>query len=184
MCVCVRERERERDTFFPFGESGRDHFFCCCQCRNNLVMAVLCQYNICALFDNNNKVRIKTSLPLIWGSQVAQWWRKESAFPGRRHKRCRCNPWVGKIPWSGHGNPLQYSCLKNSMNRGAYWVTVHGVPKSQRWLNTHTHTHTYIHIPHLYKILVIRFCSKCLSGEHILYQVFSDTFWLVISNLT
>ena len=30
----------------------------------------------------------------------------------------------------GNGNPLQYSCLENSMNRGTGWVTVHGVTKS------------------------------------------------------
>ena len=31
----------------------------------------------------------------------------------------------------GHGNPLQYSCLENSMDRGAWWVTVRGVTKSR-----------------------------------------------------
>ena len=31
----------------------------------------------------------------------------------------------------GHGNPLQYSCLENPMDRGAWWATVHGVAKSQ-----------------------------------------------------
>ena len=31
----------------------------------------------------------------------------------------------------GHGNPLQYSCLENSMDRGAWWATVHGVAKSR-----------------------------------------------------
>ena len=39
------------------------------------------------------------------------------------------NPWFGKIPWSRHGNPLQYSCLGNSMDRGASWATVHGITK-------------------------------------------------------
>ena len=34
-------------------------------------------------------------------------------------------------PGVGNGNPLQYSCLKNSMDRGASWATVHGVTKSQ-----------------------------------------------------
>ena len=38
--------------------------------------------------------------------------------------------WVGKIPGEGHGNPLQYSCLENPMDRGAWWVRVHGVAKS------------------------------------------------------
>ena len=31
----------------------------------------------------------------------------------------------------GNGNPLQYSCLENAMDRGAWWATVHGVEKSQ-----------------------------------------------------
>ena len=31
----------------------------------------------------------------------------------------------------GNGNPIQYSCLENSMGKGAWWATVHGVPKSQ-----------------------------------------------------
>ena len=35
----------------------------------------------------------------------------------------------------GNGNPLQYSCLENSMDRGAWWATVHGVAKSQRGLS-------------------------------------------------
>ena len=40
------------------------------------------------------------------------------------------NPWVGKTPEGGHGNPLQYSYLENPMDRGAWWVTVHGVTES------------------------------------------------------
>ena len=32
-------------------------------------------------------------------------------------------------PGRGHGNPLQYSCLENPMNRGAWWATVYGVSK-------------------------------------------------------
>ena len=36
----------------------------------------------------------------------------------------------GKSPGGGHGNPLQYSCLENPMDRGAWWATVHGVVKS------------------------------------------------------
>ena len=47
---------------------------------------------------------------------------------------------LGSIPGSGNGNPLQYSCLGNSMDRGAQRTTVHGVVKSQTRLNTHTHT--------------------------------------------
>ena len=40
-------------------------------------------------------------------------------------------PRLGRSPGVGNGNPLQYSCLEDSMNRGAWWATVHGVSKSQ-----------------------------------------------------
>ena len=40
-----------------------------------------------------------------------------------------------------NGNPLQYSCLENSMDKGAWWAPVHGVAKSQTRLSNYTHTH-------------------------------------------
>ena len=39
-------------------------------------------------------------------------------------------PGSGRSPGGRHGNPLQYSCLENSMDRGAWWVAVHRVAKS------------------------------------------------------
>ena len=39
-------------------------------------------------------------------------------------------PGLGRSPGGGHGNPLQYSCLENPMDRGAWWATVHRVAKS------------------------------------------------------
>ena len=39
-------------------------------------------------------------------------------------------PGLGRSPGGGHSNPLQYSCLENSMDRGTWWATVHGVAKS------------------------------------------------------
>ena len=39
-------------------------------------------------------------------------------------------PGVGRSPREGHGNPLQYSCLENPMDRGAWRATVHGVTES------------------------------------------------------
>ena len=41
------------------------------------------------------------------------------------------NPGWGRSPGEENGNPLQYSCLENSMDRGARWATVNGVTKSQ-----------------------------------------------------
>ena len=50
-------------------------------------------------------------------------------------------PGLGRSLGGGHGNPLQYSCLENSMGRGAWQATVHGVAKSRtglKQLSTHT----------------------------------------------
>ena len=43
-------------------------------------------------------------------------------------------PGSGRSPRGGNGNPFQYSCLENTMDRGAWQATVHGVAKSQTWL--------------------------------------------------
>ena len=59
-------------------------------------------------------------------------------FPGGSEgKEFTCNAGdLGLIPWFGrsaegeHGNPLQYSCLENPMDRGTWWATVHGVTRS------------------------------------------------------
>ena len=45
---------------------------------------------------------------------------KEPTCQCRRHKRCWFNPWVRKIPGKGNDNPLQFSCLENPMDRGAW----------------------------------------------------------------
>ena len=44
-------------------------------------------------------------------------------------------PRLGRCPGEGNGYPLQYSCLQNSMHRGAWQATVHGVAKSWTWLS-------------------------------------------------
>ena len=48
-------------------------------------------------------------------------------------------PGCGRSLGERNGNPLQYSCLGNSMVRGAWWARVHGVAKSWTRLSTHTH---------------------------------------------
>ena len=52
-------------------------------------------------------------------------------------------PGSGRAPGEGSGNPLQYSCLENSKDRGAWWGTVYGVAKSQTQLSN---KHIDIHI--------------------------------------
>ena len=47
-------------------------------------------------------------------------------------------PGTGRSPGGGNGNPLQYSCLENPMDRGAWQATVPGVTKSKTRLSMHT----------------------------------------------
>ena len=47
----------------------------------------------------------------------------------------REDPGSGRFPGEGNDNPLQYSCLEKSMDRGAWWATVHGVTKSRSRLS-------------------------------------------------
>ena len=49
-------------------------------------------------------------------------------------------PGLGRSPGEGNGNPLQYSCLENPMEGGAWWATVHGVAKSRTRLSDFTFT--------------------------------------------
>ena len=69
-------------------------------------------------------------------------------FPGGSdNKESACNlgdlgsiPGSGRSPGEGQGNPLQYSCLKNPMDEGERWATVHSVAKSQTQLSDLTFT--------------------------------------------
>ena len=61
---------------------------------------------------------------------------------GSDNKESACNagdtgsiPGSGRSPGEGNGNPRQYSCLENSMDRGAWWGPVHGVAKNRPRLN-------------------------------------------------
>ena len=87
----------------------------------------------------------------------------------------------GRFSAEGNGNPLQYSCLENCMDRRAWWATVHGVTKELAmtlWLNNiytyiYTHPHTLItkwviHIP--VTILIS-------TNGHMVTDVFKTTFF-------
>ena len=59
---------------------------------------------------------------------------KEPTCQCRRCRRPRFNTWVRKIPWRRARQPLQYSCLANPIDRGAWQATVHRDAKNQPWL--------------------------------------------------
>ena len=77
-------------------------------------------------YNDYTQMIVKVGLP---------WWLscKEStsnAGDSLQFRRHRFNPWVGRSCGEGNGNPLQYSCLGNPMDRGAWQATGCGVTKS------------------------------------------------------
>ena len=62
-----------------------------------------------------------------WASLVAQMVKNLPANAGDPGSM----PWLRRSPGEGNGNPLQYSCLENSMDREAWQTTVHEVAKNQ-----------------------------------------------------
>ena len=71
------------------------------------------------------------SLGFLGGSVV-----KESSCDARDlTERAVLIPGLGRSPGEGNHNPLQYSCLENPVDRGAWWAPVHGVTKSQTRLS-------------------------------------------------
>ena len=98
---------------------------------------------------------------------------KESACQCRRS---RFDPWVGKI----HGNPLQYSWVKNSMNSGARWAVVRGVAKNRTRLSDQAQPSS--HSLHS----LIPFCLPCSFATEPLYNralnrkcILLDNLWLI-----
>ena len=81
-------------------------------------------------------------LPAVFEVPFDEYW----GFPGGSEvKASACNagdlgsiPGLGRSPGEGNGNPLQYSCLENPMDGGAWWAIVHGVAKSRTRLSDFT----------------------------------------------
>ena len=75
--------------------------------------------------------------------KICNSFEREGGFPnGSAGKESACNaentgliPGLQRSPIEGNGNPLEFSCLKNPMDRGAWWATVHGVANSQTQLS-------------------------------------------------
>ena len=84
-------------------------------------------------------------------------------------------PGLGRYPGEGNGNPLQYSCLENLMDRGAWQTTVHGVARVGHDLETKptnqgsmagTHAVHLVDNPHSFFLMEPQFCSdNNISGQ-------------------
>ena len=108
----------------------------------------------------------------IWKQQIPVLY--PSIFPGGtvgKEPTCQCQrckrlgsiPGLGRSPGRGPGNPLQYSCLKNPTDRGAWWATVHGVRKSQTRLSMPRTTHQSME-----SATIALWATGTLGGNHAL----------------
>jgi len=70
-------------------------------------------------------------------------------------------PELGRSPGTGNGKPLQYSCLENSLDRRAWWATVHGVTKTRTRLSTHTIAYVTYSVTNKNKAEAIRNLKEC-----------------------
>ena len=94
----------------------------------------------------------------LWCQELPSWLGgKESVWQSRGYRRCEFYPRVRRSPGVGNGSPLQYSCLKNSMDRGTWLATVHGVAKSRTCL--------------------IKFCSEKFSIHLLWSQMIKSKFY-------
>ena len=90
---------------------------------------------------------LKLALSYLTQNQAVFW---ASGWLSGKESTCnagdpRLIPGLGRSAGGGNGNPLQYSCLKNPFDRGAWWVTVHGVAELD--ITEHSHTQELLY-PH------------------------------------
>ena len=87
----------------------------------------------------SNVLALRIRWPKYWSFSFSISPNIYSGFPGDSEDKASARnaevlgliPRSGRFPGEGHGNPLQYSCLENSMDRAAWRATIHGVTESQ-----------------------------------------------------
>ena len=130
--------------------------------------------------DLNSPARNGTMLPAVRTTESQNWATREVCmhfislmvsyrlpkWPNGKESSSQCrrhgfDPWLGRSPGEGNGNPPQHSCLENSMGRGAWRATVHGVAE----LDMTEHAH-YITVQKckVTQLKSSRACFKFLSA--------------------
>ena len=109
---------------------------------------------------------------------VAHWYSPANAGDASS------TPGLGRFSGKGNGNALQYSCLKNPMDIGPWWATVHGVAVSQTWLSEHEHMQSWIMNKviteniNIYQFLKMQYLVLVHTG---CYNKIPHTSWLINS---
>ena len=109
-------------------------------------MKIIKPYCTCISYLSCNIQTLSKYSPNEWGflsesGGLSRWLRQLSVC--LQCRRLSSNPGSGRSLGEGNGNPLQYSCLENSMDGGAWWATVHGITKSRTRLSNFIFTFTF-----------------------------------------
>ena len=95
------------------------------------------------MWDFNSLTRDQTHITCIGKQILNHWTTREVDFPGGSDGKASVynagdpgsSPGLGRLPGEGNGNPLQYNCLENPMDRGAWQAAVYGTAKSRTRLS-------------------------------------------------
>ena len=103
------------------------------------------QKELCRFWKDDRFHRRDEALTMVQGFPGGASGREPACQCGR-HKRCRFDPWVGKIPWRRAWQPTPVFCLKNPMGRGVWWLQSMGSQSQTRLrqLSTARHMGNYI----------------------------------------
>ena len=117
---------------------------------HGILQARILEWIAISFYRGSSQPRDRTQVSCIAGRRFNLWATREvvknSPANAGDVKDVGSIPVSGRSPGGGSGNTLQNFCLENPMDRGAWWVVVHGVAKRQRqlkWLNVRVHTHTW-----------------------------------------
>ena len=89
--------------------------------------------------------KIIDTMNIFWTSQVMVMVKSLPANAGDVLIDLCSIPRMGRSPGGGHGKPLQYSCMENPIDRGAWHAIVHGITKSRTWLKQLSTEHTWMY---------------------------------------
>ena len=99
-----------------------------------VLVSIICHMVIAGIHKRLLKYSFRISFPFVSASSsnLSQAVKSPPTTAGNRWHEF--HPWVKKTPGGEHGSPLQYSCLEDPMDRGAWRATVHGVTENRRRL--------------------------------------------------